>query len=250
MDPAELRLKRNLIKKEQFPYTSVAGLGIRQRATTTPRWTRRSRRSTTPSLRAKEQAQNRAAFEQGRDPQPDGGGGRVLHRDRRRRPDQELRHPRPGDVRFVRNPRPSDRERRSRAWARSAKGQGHATTFAQILASEIGLPASTGSPSRRATPTPPPTASAPTARARHPVAGAAAAMAGRKIRAKAQMIAAHLLEVHDDDLEWDVGRLPGQGRPGKRAKSMAELAFAAYNNVHRRTGAWASRRSATTTRRT
>ena len=46
-----------------------------------------------------------------------------------------------------------------------------------------------------------------------PVAGAATAMAGRKIRAKAQMIAAHLVEVHDDDLEWDVDRFRVKGVP-------------------------------------
>jgi carbon-monoxide dehydrogenase large subunit len=38
-------------------------------------------------------------------------------------------------------------------------------------------------------------------------------MAGRKIRAKAQMIAANLVEVHDDDLEWDVDRFPVKGVP-------------------------------------
>jgi aerobic carbon-monoxide dehydrogenase large subunit len=45
-----------------------------------------------------------------------------------------------------------------------SQGQGHATTFAQILASEIGLPP-TRSRSRKAIPTRRPTASAPTARA-------------------------------------------------------------------------------------
>jgi carbon-monoxide dehydrogenase large subunit len=63
-----------------------------------------------------------------------------------------------------------------------------------------------------------------------PVAGAATAMAGRKIRAKAQMIAAYLLEVHDDDLEWDVDRFRVKGAP-ERSKTITELAFAAYNNV-------------------
>ena len=63
-----------------------------------------------------------------------------------------------------------------------------------------------------------------------PVAGAAAAMVGRKIRAKAQMIAAYLLEVHDNDLEWDVDRFVVKGAPEK-SKTMAELAFAAYNSV-------------------
>src|SRR4029077_15948161 len=63
-----------------------------------------------------------------------------------------------------------------------------------------------------------------------PVSGAATAMACRKIKAKAQMIAAYMLEVHDDDLEWDVDRFKVKGAP-ERFKTMAELAFAAYNKV-------------------
>jgi CO/xanthine dehydrogenase Mo-binding subunit len=70
-----------------------------------------------------------------------------------------------------------------------------------------------------------------------PVAGAATAMAGRKIRAKAQIIAAYLLEVHDD-LGWDVDRFRVKGVP-EMSKTMIELAFAAYNNVPGRDGAWA-----------
>ena len=46
-----------------------------------------------------------------------------------------------------------------------SQGQGHETTYAQIIATELGLPPTT-SWSRKATPTPRPTASAPTARAR------------------------------------------------------------------------------------
>jgi carbon-monoxide dehydrogenase large subunit len=38
-------------------------------------------------------------------------------------------------------------------------------------------------------------------------------VAARKIKAKAQMIAAHMLEVHDDDLEWDVDRFRVKGNP-------------------------------------
>jgi aerobic carbon-monoxide dehydrogenase large subunit len=55
-------------------------------------------------------------------------------------------------------------------------------------------------------------------------------MAGRKIRAKAQMIAAWLLEVHDNDLEWDVDRFVVKGNP-ERFKTMKEIAFAAYHNA-------------------
>ena len=63
-----------------------------------------------------------------------------------------------------------------------------------------------------------------------PVSGAATAMAARKIKAKAQMIAAYLLEVHDDDLEWDVDRFRVKGNP-ERFKTMKELAWAAYHGV-------------------
>jgi xanthine dehydrogenase molybdopterin-binding subunit B len=55
-------------------------------------------------------------------------------------------------------------------------------------------------------------------------------MAGRKIRAKAQMIAAYLLEVHDDDVEFDVDRFVVKGAP-ERFKTMKEIAFAAYNQA-------------------
>jgi aerobic carbon-monoxide dehydrogenase large subunit len=54
-------------------------------------------------------------------------------------------------------------------------------------------------------------------------------MAGRKIRGKAQMIAAHLLEVHDD-LERDVDRFRVKGVP-EMSRTMAEFAFASYNKV-------------------
>jgi aerobic carbon-monoxide dehydrogenase large subunit len=63
-----------------------------------------------------------------------------------------------------------------------------------------------------------------------PVSGAATAMACRKIKAKAQMIAAYMLEVHDDDLEWDVDRFRVRGNP-ERFKTMTELAWAAYHEV-------------------
>ncbi|HQT38765.1 MAG TPA: molybdopterin-dependent oxidoreductase, partial [Acidocella sp.] len=63
-----------------------------------------------------------------------------------------------------------------------------------------------------------------------PVAGAAVARASRKIREKARKIAAHLLEVSPDDLEFDLDQFKVKGNPSK-AKSMKEIAWAAYNNV-------------------
>jgi carbon-monoxide dehydrogenase large subunit len=52
-------------------------------------------------------------------------------------------------------------------------------------------------------------------------------MASRKIRDKAQEIAAHLLEVSADDLEWVDHKFQVKGSPGS-SKTMAEIAFAAY----------------------
>ena len=110
-----------------------------------------------------------------------------------------------------------------------SQGQGHATTFAQILASEIGLPADSITIEEGDTDTAPYGLGTYGSRST-PVAGAATAMAGRKIRAKAQMIAAYLLEVHDDDVEFDVDRFVVKGAPEK-FKTMKEIAFAAYNQA-------------------
>ncbi|MCA0871063.1 carbon-monoxide dehydrogenase large subunit [Seohaeicola saemankumensis] len=110
-----------------------------------------------------------------------------------------------------------------------SQGQGHATTFAQIIASEIGLPADDITLEEGDTDTAPYGLGTYGSRST-PVAGAATAMAARKIRAKAQMIAAYLLEVHDDDVEFDIDRFVVKGAP-ERFKSMKEIAFAAYNQA-------------------
>ncbi|MEM1383656.1 MAG: aerobic carbon-monoxide dehydrogenase large subunit [Pseudomonadota bacterium] len=110
-----------------------------------------------------------------------------------------------------------------------SQGQGHATTFAQILASEIGIPADDITVEEGDTDTAPYGLGTYGSRST-PVAGAATAMAGRKIRAKAQMIAAYLLEVHDDDVEFDVDRFVVKG-DAARFKTMGEIAFAAYNQA-------------------
>lgn len=110
-----------------------------------------------------------------------------------------------------------------------SQGQGHATTFAQILATEIGIPAEDITLEEGDTDTAPYGLGTYGSRST-PVAGAAAAMAGRKIKAKAQMIAAYLLEVHDGDIEFDVDRFVVKGAP-ERFKTMKEIAFAAYNQA-------------------
>ncbi len=109
-----------------------------------------------------------------------------------------------------------------------SQGQGHETTFAQIVAEELGLnvddiivehgdtdtaPYGLGTYASRSTPT----------------AGAATAVASRKIREKGRQIAAHLLEVSPDDLEWVDHKFQVKGVPSKSV-TMKDVAFAAYTN--------------------
>lgn len=109
------------------------------------------------------------------------------------------------------------------------QGQGHQTTYAQIIATETGIPASMIHTEEGDTATAPYGLGTYGSRST-PVGGAAVANASRKIREKARQIAAHLLEVSPDDLEFDLDQFRVKGVPGK-AKSMKEIAWAAYNNV-------------------
>lgn len=109
------------------------------------------------------------------------------------------------------------------------QGQGHETTFAQIVATELGIPSedvivqygdtdntpySLGTYASRSTPT----------------AGAATAMVARKLIEKGKKIAAHLLEVSEEDLEFKVDKFSVKGAPDK-AVSIQDVAFAAYTNM-------------------
>jgi carbon-monoxide dehydrogenase large subunit len=109
------------------------------------------------------------------------------------------------------------------------QGQGHETTFAQIVAEELGLqpedievqegdtdntPYGLGTYASRST----------------PVSGAATAMVSRRVRNKAKKIAAHLLEASEEDLEWEGGRFVVKGAPEK-TKTIQDVAFAAYTNM-------------------
>ena len=109
-----------------------------------------------------------------------------------------------------------------------SQGQGHETTYAQIIAEELGLPASDIEVEEGDTDTAPYGLGTYGSRST-PTAGAAAAMAARKIKAKAKKIAAHLLEVGEDDLEWNVNQWQVKGS-SDQAKTIQEIAFAAYTN--------------------
>jgi carbon-monoxide dehydrogenase large subunit len=108
------------------------------------------------------------------------------------------------------------------------QGQGHETTFAQIVAEELGIqpedvkvmhgdtdntPYGLGTYASRST----------------PVSGAATAMVARRVREKAARIAAHLLEVSEEDVEFSKGRFSVKGAPDK-VVTIQDAAFAAYTN--------------------
>jgi carbon-monoxide dehydrogenase large subunit len=108
------------------------------------------------------------------------------------------------------------------------QGQGHETTFAQIVAEELGIqpehvkvmhgdtdntPYGLGTYASRST----------------PVSGAATAMVARRVREKAAKIAAHLLEVAEEDVEFHRGVFSVKGAPD-RTKTIQEVALAAYTN--------------------
>jgi carbon-monoxide dehydrogenase large subunit len=109
-----------------------------------------------------------------------------------------------------------------------SQGQGHETTYAQIVAEELGIPASHVQVEEGDTDTAPYGLGTYASRST-PTAGAAGAIAARKIRDKARKIAAHLLEVAEDDLEWEPGKFSVKGAP-TRSKTIAEIALAAYTN--------------------
>jgi carbon-monoxide dehydrogenase large subunit len=108
------------------------------------------------------------------------------------------------------------------------QGQGHETTYAQIVAEELGIPAADVAVEYGDTDTAPYGLGTYGSRST-PVSGAATAMASRKVRDKARKLAAHLLEASEDDLEWTNGRFSVKGSPD-RFKTIQDIAFAAYTN--------------------
>jgi carbon-monoxide dehydrogenase large subunit len=107
------------------------------------------------------------------------------------------------------------------------QGQGHETTFAQIVAEELGIPSSHIKVQYGDTDNTPYGLGTYASRST-PVGGAATAMVSRKLRAKAQQLAAHLLEVAEGDLEWEPGRFTVRGTD--KGVSIQDVAFAAYTN--------------------
>ena len=219
MDPAELRLK-NFIKPEQFPYKSATG--FEYDSGDYPRAMRLALEKLGYDELRKEQAEKRkrgelmgigvASFTEVV------GAGPGKHYDiagLRMFDSAELRvHPTGKAI--------------LKLGVRS-QGQGHETTFAQIVTEELGIPAADIEVQEGDTDNTPYGLGTYASRST-PVAGAATAVVARKLRDKAKKIAAHLLEAAEGDIEYARGRFFVRGTPS-RAKTIQEVAFAAYTNL-------------------
>ncbi len=218
MDPAEFRLK-NFIKPEQFPYTSA--LGWEYDSGNYAGALRLAMEQIGYADLRREQAEKRARGElmgigissfteivgAGPSKQFDILGIKMFD-------SAEIRiHP------------------TGKATARfgtKSQGQGHETTYAQIIAEELGIPAADIQVEEGDTDTAPYGLGTYASRST-PVGGAACAVASRKILDKARKIAAYLLEVSEGDLVWEPGKFSVKGAP-QRTKTIQEIAFAAYTN--------------------
>jgi aerobic carbon-monoxide dehydrogenase large subunit len=219
MDPAQLRM-RNLLRPEQFPYTCPTGW--QYDSGDYPRALSLALEIAGYDELRREQAQRRAAgeymgiglsfFTEGVGAGPRGhmdilGLGMADGADLRV-------HPTGKAVLGI---------------SVQTQGQGHETTFAQIVAHELGLspddvevvhgdtdrtPFGLGTYGSRST----------------PVSGAAAAVAARKVRERARVVAAAMLEVSADDLEWAEGKWRVRGDP-EQARGIAEIAMAAHSSL-------------------
>jgi carbon-monoxide dehydrogenase large subunit len=112
----------------------------------------------------------------------------------------------------------------------SAHGQGHETAWSQIVADQLGVPFEDVRVLHGDTQVSPKGMDTYGSRSLT-VGGTAVVLACGKVREKARAIAAGLLEVAPEDLEWDSGRWQVRGDPDQ-AKTIAEIAlatFAAHN---------------------
>jgi carbon-monoxide dehydrogenase large subunit len=109
------------------------------------------------------------------------------------------------------------------------QGQGHETTFAQIVAEELGIPPDDIDVVHGDTDVTPYGLGTYGSRST-PVSGAATAIVARKVRDRARIVAAAMLEASSDDLEWEKGRWFVKGDPEKGA-TIQEIAMAARGSV-------------------
>ena len=109
------------------------------------------------------------------------------------------------------------------------QGQGHETTFAQIVAQELGIPPEDVEVIHGDTDNTPFGLGTYGSRST-PVSGAAAAVVSRRVRDKARIVAAAALECSPDDLEWELGRWFVKGDPEK-GKTIQEIAMLSHGSL-------------------
>ncbi|MGI8800883.1 MAG: molybdopterin cofactor-binding domain-containing protein, partial [Solirubrobacteraceae bacterium] len=109
------------------------------------------------------------------------------------------------------------------------QGQGHETTFAQIVAEELGIPPEDVTVRHGDTDKSPYGLGTYGSRST-PVSGAAVAVVSRKVRDKARLIAATMLETRPEDLAWEKGRWYVKGDPDKGAE-IEDIASRAYSGA-------------------
>ncbi len=226
IDPAELRLK-NLLREEQFPYTTPTGWEY-DSGNYAPTLREAMRIAGYDDLRA-EQAARRARRAAGDTSEPmmgigisfftEGvGAGPRKHMDilgLGMADGAELRvHP------------------TGKAQLRLScitQGQGHQTTFAQIVAQELGIPPEDVEVIQGDTDNTPFGLGTYGSRST-PVSGGAAAIVSRRVRDKARIVAAAALECSPDDLEWELGRWQVKGDPEK-GKTIQEIAMLSHGSL-------------------
>ena len=106
------------------------------------------------------------------------------------------------------------------------QGQGHETTFAQIVSEVTGIPIADIEVVHGDTDSTPFGLGTYGSRST-PVSGAACAIASQRVRDKARIIAAAMLECSPEDLEWESGRWFVKGDPSS-GKTIQEIALAAH----------------------
>jgi carbon-monoxide dehydrogenase large subunit len=219
LDPAELRM-RNLLRPEQFPYTGPTGWEYD--SGNYPRALRLAMDMAGYEQLRAEQAEKRARGEYmgiGLSFFTEGvGAGPRAHMDI-----LGLGMADGADLRIY----PTGKA--VLAISVQTQGQGHETTFAQLVAGELGLspddvevvhgdtdatPFGLGTYGSRST----------------PVSGAAAVMVARKVRDRARIVAAAMMEVSADDLDWVDGRWQVRGDPEQSA-GIAQIAMAAHGSL-------------------
>jgi carbon-monoxide dehydrogenase large subunit len=219
MDPAELRM-RNLLRSEQFPYTCATGW--QYDSGDYPRALELAKELAGYDMLRKEQAAKRergelmgigiSFFTEAV------GAGPRKHMDILgfgMADGAELRvHPTGSAVLRL---------------SCMSQGQGHQTTFAQLVAEELGIspeeievvqgdtdqtPFGLGTYGSRST----------------PVSGAAAVLVARKVRDRAKIVASAMLEVSPQDLQWEKGRWFVRGDPD-HGRTIREIALAAHSSL-------------------